>query len=215
LPSNTGYEDFYGLDGPSFILLNVGYGLRDDWSISLGRTNLRDEVELSSAFSLFQQGETRGFPFSAVVIGAASLTTQVPDGEDVFARENLRLSVQASISRQLTDRLSLLAVPSFSSNTDYSRPQDENTFGLGVGGRLMVIRNISLVGEIIPVLSGYKTGVDTWGLGFEVKKGGHVFHFFMNNQYGTTPNQYLPGGDLKLADGDVRYGFNIYRSFWL
>lgn len=195
--------------------MGVGYGLRDDWSVWLGRTNLRDEVELSSTFSLFQQGESPGLPFSAVLIGAANLTTEVPEGTRVFIHKNVRLSIQASVSRQFTDRLSLLLVPSFSSNTDYSRPEDENTFGLGIGGRAMIIQNISLVGEIVPVLSGYDTGINTWGLGIEVKKGGHVFHFFVNNEYGLTPNQYLPGGDLKLGDGDVRYGFNIYRSFWL
>jgi len=213
LPSNSGYHSFYGLDGPSYIMMSLGYGLRDDWSFTLGRTNLRDEVELSSAFSLFQQGETRAIPFSAVITGTVSLTTETPEGTRVFDRDNVRLSIQTSLSRQFTDGVSFLVAPSFSSNTDYSKPRDKNTFSLGIGGRVMVLENISLVGEMVPVLSGYETGVDTWGFGVEVKKGGHVFHLFANNAYGLTPNQYLPGGDLKLADGDIRYGFNIYRSF--
>ena len=213
LPTSSGHRAMYGLDGPAFILLGLSYGVRDDWSVALGRTNLRDEVELSTAFSPFQQGDRLNFPFSAVVRGAVSLTTEVPEGSHVFVRDNVRFSIQASLSRQFTDAISILAVPSFCSNTDYSRPDEENTFGLGLGGRVMVLKNISLVGEIIPVLSGYSTGTDTWGLGVEVKKGGHVFHIFVTNAYGETTNQYLPGGDLKLADGDLRYGFNIYRSF--
>lgn len=212
-PSNSGYQTFYGLDGPAYIFLSLGYGISDNWSISLGRTNLRQEVELSSAFSLFQQGESHGLPFSAVLIGNANLTTQVPEGTRVFSHKNVRLSAQASLSHQFTNKLSVLIVPSFSSNTDYSRPGNQNTFGLGIGGRAMILENISLVAEVVPVPSGFKTGVDEWGFGIEVKKGGHVFHIFLNNAYGLTPNQYLPGGDLKLADGNVRYGFNIYRSF--
>jgi len=214
-PSNSGYHSFYGLDGPAYILLSFGYGIRDDWSVTLGRTNFRDEVELSSVFSLFQQGGTHNLPLSAVLVGAATLTTQVPPGELVFVHKNVRLSIQAGISRQVTNRLSVLVVPSFASNTEYDVTEKQNTFGLGVGGRMLVLNNISLVGEIVPVMSGYKTDINTWGLGVEIKKGGHVFHFFMNDEYGLTPNQYLPGGDLKLADGNVRFGFNIYRSFWL
>ena len=214
LPTKSGYESFYGLDGPSYILLSLGYGLTDDWSVTLGRTNLRDEVGVATSVSLLRQGASSGLPLSAVLTGFVNLTTEVPEGTRVFDGKNVRLSLQVSLSRQLTDRISLLIVPSFSSNTDYSRPQDDNTFGLGIGGRVMVFENVSLVGEVMPVLSGFKTGVDTWGLGIEVKRGGHVFHMFLNNSYGLTPSQYLPGGDMKVADSEVRCGFNIYRSFW-
>jgi hypothetical protein len=74
----------------------------------------------------------------------------------------------------------------------------------------MLIENISLVGEWTPVLAGSETGTDTWGIGFEAKNGGHVFHVFVTDAYGLTPNQYLPGGDLN-NNGDVRLGFNLYR----
>jgi hypothetical protein len=214
LPTRSGYESFYGLDGPAFILLSLGYGLSDAWNITLGRTNLRDEIELSSTFSFFQEGNPHGLPFAAVFTGCWSVTTETSQEMSVFDWDNERLSFQVSLSRQLTDRISFLIVPSFSYNTDYSKPGEENTFGLGIGGRIRATESVSLVGEVIPVLSGYSTGDDAWGLGIEVQKGGHVFHIFLNNTYGLTPNQYLPGGDLQIADRDIRLGFNIYRSFW-
>jgi hypothetical protein len=36
---------------------------------------------------------------------------------------------------------------------------------------------------------------------------------FVTNAYGLTPSQFLAGGDLRLGDGDLRFGFNIYRTF--
>jgi mono/diheme cytochrome c family protein len=206
-----GHEYLYGLDGPAFVFVSLAYGVSDRWGVALGRTNLRDEVELSSRFSLFRE-ESGRIPFSASLAAAACLTTEVPEGEDVFDSRNLRGSLQLSLSRALCDRVSALVVPSYSYNTDYSRPKEESTFAAGLGGRLVLSENVSLVGEFIPVFSGYSLDASTWGAALEVKKGGHVFHLFVNDSYGLTPSQYLPGGDLELSKGDVRLGFNIYRT---
>ncbi len=206
-----GHGALYGLDGPAFILLSLAYGLSDDWSVAVGRTNLRDEVQVSSTVSLVSQG-VRGWPLSASVLGGACLTTEVPEGEKTFASENFRGNLQLSISRKCGERFTCLAVPSYSHNTDYSRLQEEGTFGLGLGSRVVVLEDVAIVAEVIPVISGYSVGKNTWGLGIEITRGGHVFHVFAGNSYGLTPNQYVPGGDLDIADRDFRIGFNIYRS---
>ena len=211
IPTSEGHEYFFGLDGPAFVFVSLAYGLTERWGLALGRTNLRDEVELSSRLSLFRE-EQGGLPFSASVLAAACLTTEVPEGEDVFDSRNFRGSVQLCVSRAVCDRLSVLGVPSYSYNTDYSHPEEESTFGAGLGARFALSENMSLVGEVIPVFSGYSLDSSTWGVGLEVRKGGHVFHLFVNDSYGLTPGQYLPGGDLELGDGDVRLGFNIYRT---
>jgi len=65
----------------------------------------------------------------------------------------------------------------------------------------------------VPRLAGYKDSYSGWGLGIEKKIGGHVFQFFVTDSIGLTASQYLPGGDLKLGDGDFRIGFNIFRTF--
>ena len=79
---------------------------------------------------------------------------------------------------------------------------------------MVLFNNVSLVGEWLPVLSGYKANSDSWGLGFEYKIGGHVFQAFLSNSFGLTTDQFSPGGDLVLADNDYRFGFNIFRTFW-
>ena len=211
IPTSEGHEYFFGLDGPAFVFVSLAYGVTERWGLALGRTNLRDEVELSSKVSVFREGEGR-VPFSVSVSAAACLSTEVPEDEDVFDSRNFRGGVQLCVSRAVCDRLSVLGVPSYSYNTDYSHPEEESTFGAGLGARFALSDNVSLVGEVIPVLSGYSLDSSTWGVGLELRKGGHVFHLFMNDSYGLTPGQYLPGGDLELSDGDFRLGFNIYRT---
>jgi len=210
-PTNAGHEYFLGLDGPAYILIGLAYGINDRVSVGLGRTNQLDEIELSSKVGLLRQGKDLSAPLSASLAASLALTTERPSGVDLFDADNVHFSAQLALARQITNRLSFLCVPSFSSNTNYALPGEDNTTSLGLGSRLMLIENISLIGEWTPVLAGSETGTDTWGIGFEAKKGGHVFHVFVTDAYGLTPNQYIPGGDLDES-GDIRLGFNLYRT---
>ena len=210
-PVNAGHEYFLGLDGPAYILLSLAYGVTDRVSVGLARTNLLDEIELSSKVALMRQGTDFSAPVSATLVAGFTLTTERPAGASLFDWDNMHFNAQLALSRLLTERFSLLCVPSFSSNTNYALPGEDNTMSLGLGSWLMLIENISLVGEWTPLLAGGETGTDTWGIGVEAKKGGHVFHVFVTDAYGLTPNQYIPGGDLK-DNGDVRFGFNLYRT---
>jgi len=216
LPVDAGHEHFLGLDGPAFIYLSLGYGVTDRVSVTLGRTNLLDEIEFSSRVAIIRQERDRSLPFSASLSACFNLTTERPEGSGVLDAENRHVGLQLMLARRFTDRFSLLCVPSFSSNT-HERPdgrggvERENTTALGVGSRFRIFEDVSLMGEWIPVLSGYETANAAWGFGIEAKEGGHVFHVFVSNAFGLTLNQYLPGGDLGGAS-EVRLGFNIYRT---
>ena len=78
----------------------------------------------------------------------------------------------------------------------------------------MILENFSLVGEWLPILSGYKNKFNGWGFGAEYKVGGHVFQVVVTNAFGLTSDQFITGGDLNFKDNDFRLGFNIFRSFW-
>jgi hypothetical protein len=214
LAVRKGYDYLYGLDGPAKILLSLGYGFRDNMSITLGRTNLNDIVELSISYLFLQQGKNHRLPFSASLNLGGSLVTIPEPCHRVFRAANMKFNVQLSLTRQFSEAFSILLVPAFSSNTNHWEVHPEGTFSLGSGGRYMFIENISVIGEWLPVISGYQAEASSWGLGLEYKMGGHVFQVFLTNVLGLTSDQFLPGGNYKLEDSDYRLGFNIYRSFW-
>jgi hypothetical protein len=211
-PVSSGWDSFFGFDGPAFILFGFGYGITDSLTASLGRSKLHQEWELSVDWSLLEQGRTTSLPISATLhLGGSLVSQDEPQGAEWSGR--FRLNALLSLAHQFNDRFSFLLVPAFSSNTNFWEPSSEGTFALGIGGRFMVLNDLSLIVEWIPRLAGYKDFYSGWGFGVEKKIGGHVFQFFVTDSLGLTASQYLPGGDLRLGDGDFRFGFNIFRTF--
>lgn len=214
-PVSSGADSFAGLDGPAYILLGLGYGITDKLTVTAGRSNLHQEWELRAAYAVLDQARTPASPLSCTLHAGGSYVTeeQPPDAE---WSGRLRLSALASLSSQINDRLSLLAVPAYSSNTNFWTPASEGTFSLGLGGRVVVYDEVSLIGEWVPVLSGYEEVADGWGLGIEMNTGGHVFQLFVTGCYGLMASQYLVGSDLGGTDADfgdkLRFGFNIFRT---
>ena len=209
-----GEDHLFGLDGPAKILLSLGYGIRDNVSVTLGRTNLRDVIELSCNWRFIEQGKRYKLPLSASLNVGGSLETETERCEDIWESDNLKFNAQLSLSHQMSESFALLLVPAFSSNTNPLQSSSEGTFILAWGGRFTFIDNLSLIWETLPILSGYESESQGWGAGLEYKAGGHVFQLFLTNMLGLTTDQFIPGGDLKLKDSDYRLGFNIFRSFW-
>jgi hypothetical protein len=210
---SDGYEDFYGLDGPAVILLSLGYGINDRLSISLARSNRFKEVELSLKWLMLEQGEIETLPISAALNIGGGLITDIAEGEKTFQSENFKLNAQLILSYQFNNALSLLVVPAYSSNTNHWEIQSDSTLSMGFGARYMFPKDFSLIAEWIPVLAGYSSESSGWGFGIEKKIGGHIFQVFVTNSIGITSSQFVPGGTLKLQDGDFRIGFNIFRLF--
>jgi hypothetical protein len=101
-----------------------------------------------------------------------------------------------------------------------SAEEDEGPlFTVGLGGRLNVHGSFALVGEWVPIVSGYaRTNTfgndnrfDSWAGGIEIATPGHVFQIVVSNSVGLATDQYLRGGDLDLRDAEMRLGFNIFR----
>ncbi len=207
----SGYDTFFGFDSPSHVLTGFGYGLTDRLSLTLDRTNLYQEFDLGGHYIVALEDES--MPFSLAVHAGIGLATEKLSGRGRFDGKNFKMHFEASFVRQVSDRLSLLLVPAYTSNANHWADERDGTFALGIGGRFMIFEDTSLIAEWIPVLAGYKDEGNGWAFGLEAKIGGHVFQFFVLNTSGLTPAQYLPGGDLLLKNGDFRIGFNIYRTF--
>jgi hypothetical protein len=209
---SSGYDFFYGLTGPANMLMSLGYALSDSFTMTLGGTNLFQEFELGADW-LFLEQKKNGLPFSAAAHVSESLVTRRQAGLGLFDSRNLKFNAQISLSHQFNGRLSFLLVPAYSSNTDHWDNPSKGTLALGIGGRFMLLNEISLIAEWIPVLSGYKADHQGIGIGLEKKIGGHVFQVFILSSSGVTSDQFLPGGDLNFFKGGIRFGFNIFRTF--
>ncbi len=213
-PVNTGYDGFYGLDGSGIIFLNFGYAPTDNLLIVLGRSNSADDVELQTRYQITPQRLQGGSPIGIGVQGSVNWITE---GEDAF-----KFTAQTSFTRKFGESLGVAFVPGILFNPAEETDGEDPLITLGMGGRWNFWRNISLVAEWVPIVSGYTetftvgnfNRFDSWGGAIEVATGGHVFQIVISNTVGLTSDQYLRGGDLDIADffdGEFRLGFNIFR----
>lgn len=207
-----GYDAFFGLDGPASILLGLGYGFSDKISLTFSRANVSKEFELSLKWTLWDQSDTAR-PFSLALLGSLGLMTVSQPGKKIFREENMRFNVQASLAYTPHPNVSLLLVPGYTTNTNPAEESSQGTLSMGLGGRLLIIDDLSLLLEWIPVLSGYSLESSGWGFGLEKKIGGHVFQVFVLNSAGISTPQFVPGGEFQLSKGEFRIGFNILRWF--
>ncbi|HEX2694411.1 MAG TPA: DUF5777 family beta-barrel protein, partial [Acidobacteriota bacterium] len=214
IPSvRSGYDSFWGLDGSAAILVSLGYGITDRLGITLGRSNLFQELELSATWLVQEQGKNGALPFSVSVNGGIGWAAQAGTGRSAFNARNFKIAAQVILSRRFNRRLSVLVVPAYASNTDHWEADPEGTFAVGLGGRFMVLKDFSVIAEWVPVRAGYKEIANGWSFGIEKRIGLHVFQVFATNSIGLTSSQIVTGGDLRLGKGDFRFGFNIFRTF--
>ncbi len=211
---NVGYEGLYGLDGSGVIFLNFGFAPTDKLLVVLGRSNASDDVELWSRYQIAQQKREGGSPLS---IGAQAAVNWITEGENAA-----KFSAQAILSRELTDGLGVAVVPGILFNAAEETDDEDPLITVGLGGRWTFWRNVSLLAEWVPIVSGYTetftvgtfNRFDSWGGGIEIATGGHVFQIVASNSVGLATDHYLRGGDLDIADffdGEFRIGFNIFR----
>ncbi|MEW5899920.1 MAG: DUF5777 family beta-barrel protein, partial [Acidobacteriota bacterium] len=55
-PVSSGWDSFYGLDGPAFILFSLGYGITDKITLTVGRSKLYQEWDVQADWLIFEQG---------------------------------------------------------------------------------------------------------------------------------------------------------------
>jgi Membrane bound beta barrel domain (DUF5777) len=159
-------------------------------------------------------------------------TVQVRGGVDgqqnfgLYKKENFPFRrqyspfLQAVLVRTFMDRLSVLAAPTFAFNTRNEETfvppnllfgNDSNhTIALGVGVGVRFLPSVSLVGEYIPRLDGFRGEVkDRPGVSIGLQKSTfrHTFELVLSRQVPITPaNTAFQGTDT------FRIGFNIYRK---
>ena len=194
-------EDAFGFDGGAQIGLEYRFGIMAGTQIGVHRTSDRT-IQFFAQHHLLEQGR---FPVGVDVIATA-------EGTNNF-RDSYSPAIGAVVSRTLGRHAALYAHPIWINNTN-SLPSElvdhNDTFILGLGGRVRVRPTVYVVGEAVPRF-GYEPDSIHVSFGIEKRAGGHSFQFNFSNGFGTTLAQIARGG----TDTDTWFiGFNISRKFF-
>jgi len=214
----------FGLDGFAVSSFGLRYGITNNLSVSVYRAPsiINRPIEFMGAYNLLDEHD--GKPFNA------ALRVSI-DGQDNF-RRNFTTNFEAIVSRSITRKAQLYAVPTFSVNnrTLISKPgalanrPDEtegiNSFSIGAGLAWNFRPTVAFVTEVIPTLvNADDLGIHRPAYSFGVQKQirGHAFTFGFTQGPGTTVSQragtrasYLDDSSADKPSG-LFIGFNLMR----
>ena len=98
--------------------------------------------------------------------------------------------------------------------------QERALFALGFGGRMKVSKRVSLNAEYYWAFRDQDIINDlgdkynnSLAIGFDIETGGHVFQLHFTNSSGMVEKQFIGDTAGSWGKGDIRYGFNVSRTF--
>jgi Membrane bound beta barrel domain (DUF5777) len=196
--------NLFGIDQGAQIGFEYRFAPIRHVEVAAYRTNFDRTIQIFAKYDAIHQNAQT--PVS--VSGLLSI-----EGGNNF-QERYAPSVGASISRQIDDIVALYAVPMWVHNvTPFSAQVSgvkENTFFIGLGGRVRVRPTVYLSAEMSPRVSGLKIGSTEYAFAIEKRAGAHMFQLNFGNSEGTTFAQTAAGGN----PDSLFMGFNLTRKFF-
>ena len=219
---SQGSQNFFGLDDAT-TRIGLDYGITKWLMVGIGHNTLNKEDDGFAKVKLLSQRK-EGMPISLSYFGNISIqTTQAPTlpaGDTWEYSNRLYFTNQVLIARKFNDWLSLQLMPTIAHyNLVDSNKSDNNTFAIGIGGRIKVSRRIAITGEYYYRLNntdmlynGSKT-YNALSIGIDIETGGHVVQLMLTNAPGMTERTFIGQTTDSWAKGDLHFGFNISRVF--
>ena len=219
---NQGSQNFFGLDDAT-TRLGLDYGFTKWLMVGIGHNTLNKEDDGFVKVKLLTQRK-QGMPVSVSYFGNISIQTTpaptLPAGDTWEYSNRLYFTNQVLVARKFNDWLSLQLMPTIVHyNLVDSTNSDNNTFAIGVGGRIKVSRRIAITGEYYYRLNNTDmlyNGSKTYNyasIGIDIETGGHVFQLMLTNAPGMTERTFIGQTTDSWSKGDIHFGFNISRVF--
>ena len=215
---NSLVSDAFGIDQGALIGLEFRVGVFKNTQVIVHRARFNKTIQFLGEYAVTRQHEGMPVEISALlgVEGTENFT-------GVYSP-----SVGAVITHLFADKAAIHLDPIWSNNTNISSCSPgvqgceptgtDNTFMLGIGGRVQFMRTLYATAEVTPRLSGYKPGDAVVAFAIEKRLGGHMFQLnFSNSNLTTTLGQLAQGntGATGLGGTTEWYmGFNITRKFF-
>lgn len=214
-PINNGGQEFFGLDSYANIRLSLDYGITDRLSVGIARQRLDKVVDLHYKYNLLDQKRDGSIPVSVALAGNAGVTTEDYNlGFDFVNR--LSYFNQIMIARKFSDRFSAQVSPVYTHfNTVFDNELNDH-LGVSLAGRLKLTDRSYFTFEYTPIFTEKGPEQEApISFGFDIITGGHVFQLFFTTSQGLNESYVLGRNTDDFWAGDIRFGFNVNRVFFL
>lgn len=221
---DQGAENFFGLDNAT-TKLALDYGITKWAMVGIEHSTMNKENDVFTKIKILRQRKG-GMPITLSYVGVASAvrksTITLPAGAEWHFSNQLAFTNQVLIARKFNDKFSLQIMPTIVHyNLVDSSKFSNNTFALGVGGRIKLSRRVALTGEYYYRLTNADMFVqgttqktyNALALGVDIETGGHVFQLMFSNSFTNTERVIIGQTSDSWNDGGIHFGFNISRVF--
>ncbi|MEO5683464.1 MAG: DUF5777 family beta-barrel protein [Chitinophagaceae bacterium] len=216
-PVNQGVSQFFGLDQAS-MRIGFDYGLSKNFTIGIGRTTTKKELDGFLKYRPLQQATgAGGSPVSIVLVAGMSIQTYKNLDVTKEVSFNLRTGYyyQVIVGRKFSPRLTLQLSPTLVHRNEVSAGDLNDVYALGMGARYKFSKRMALVVDYFYVANGFphSAGSNPLSVGVDIETGGHVFQLHFSNTSGMNERAFITETTNKWGDGDIQFGFNLSRVF--
>lgn len=215
---NSGAYDFFGLDQAT-IRLGFEYGIGERLSVGIGRSSYQKAYDGFVKYKILRQSSgDRTMPLTMTWFSSMdlfSLKWQDTERKNYFS-SRLSFVHQLLLARKFSDKFSLQVSPTFiHKNLVLTEADDNDTFAMGVGGRLKLTQRVSVNAEYFYLMPGSVADnfVNPLSIGFDIETGGHVFQLHFTNTQPMFERGFITETLGKWTNGDIYFGFNLSRVF--
>jgi hypothetical protein len=199
---NSLLGDALGTDNGAVIGLEYRIGLIPNGQLVFHRSRLDKTIQFLGEYGIARQ--RAGMPLEI----AALLSVE---GTQNF-RGVYSPSIGLALSHLVGETFAVHVDPIFVHNSNLtSDVGDDDTFVVGLGGRLRISSTVYIVGEVAPRVTGYNPGKSLGSFALEKRLGGHLFQLTFTNYYATTLRQIAQGAQ---NNNNWYLGFNLTRKFF-
>jgi hypothetical protein len=217
---NSGAYNLWGLDD-AWIRLGLEYSITDNLTIGVGRSSFEKTYDGFLKYRFVSQARgAKNFPFTGTAFASMAINTLKPANpeQEIKFSSRVSYSYQILLARKFNKNLSLQLSPTLVHHNLVNTPEENNDiFSLGFSGRYKITRRMAITLEYFYQFNNNTTqeNYNPLGIGIELETGGHVFQMVFSNSQGMIEKSFITETTGNFFDGDIHFGFNITRAFYL
>lgn len=217
-PLDQGYKNFFGLDQAS-MRMGFDFGIFHNLMAGLGRSTFKKELDAYVKFAPIRQSTgPKSSPLTVAAVAGITADGQPwadPNRQNFFS-SRLAYYFQLILGRKFSESFTLQLAPTMVHKNLVQLQTDENDiFGLEVGGRIKLSKRIALTWDYTHVVRGLPDSgyYNPLSIGFDIETGGHVFQLHFSNATGMNERAFITETTGQFGKGEIRFGFNLSRIF--
>jgi hypothetical protein len=217
---NSGGYELYGLD-ESNIRFGLEYAVTNDFAIALGRSSFEKVYDGYVKYRLLKQKTgNKSTPLSITLFASSvekTLKDYTPSKKPSFS-DRLVYTSQVLIASKFNSDFSLQITPTYIHyNTASSSLDPNDIYAVGIGTKIKISKHLSINGEYYYSINSFKSIAteNSIAFGLDIETGGHVFQLIFTNSRAMIEKGFIAETQGDFFNGDIHFGFNISRDFYL